>query len=288
MSSIFEVTFSRSFFLSLVFQTCFYLAICSYYKQKLTIKQRGWILTALNSAVFSVGSLPFVYNFVSFNDVGPLREAPLMQWDGPAKVLCGFFVAYLVCDLILGTLLYPSEMSPTSGYFHHTLYILLTTHLLHNHLHAPLCIMGILELPTLVLSLTNLHPFPPPAPTPIPALKTAKLTKTTKRSLPLHHHPIFFAVTFFTTRIAFHAWFVVAVWRGLEGWSWVYPAGVLPLHVAWFWGWCKGRGGVRKRRRVRVRMNTTRHIMNCRINNESHISNSLKSPKATSAVAPAS
>ncbi|KAJ1540088.1 hypothetical protein HK405_012030, partial [Cladochytrium tenue] len=178
-----------------------------------TPKQRGWILTAIDSLVFTVASVPFCLSFMLYR--GPIGLSPMMTWDTVATLTSAFFVAYLLADLIVGTLLYRSEMSPTSGYFHHTLYIFMVFNLKQWGLLAPFCVMGILEAPTMLLAIAQID----------------------KR---LRNDRLFGAV-FFVTRLVFHVYFTFHLL--LVGyprtWVFVYPCAVLPLHVMWFRGWIR-------------------------------------------------
>ncbi|KAI9347435.1 hypothetical protein DFJ73DRAFT_836709 [Zopfochytrium polystomum] len=176
-----------------------------------TVKQRGWILTASNSLVTTAGSLVFGASVLLH--AGPISSAPMMDWLAAQRILAGFFVSYLLGDLFIGTVWYPSEMNPMSGYFHHTLYVFMTTSLLQWNLGGPLCWMFLLEAPTLLLSVAQINK----------ALRNDML----------------FGAVFFATRIVFHIYavlhFAFAAFPGSL--VWMYPASVLPLHFMWFRGW---------------------------------------------------
>jgi hypothetical protein len=124
-------------------------------------------------------------------------------------------------------------MSIVNGYVHHCLYILMVHNLLQRRLESVLVLMGILELPTLILSLGAISP--------------------TVRS------DLLFGFLFFVTRLGLHGTLIWHLW--VRAWVgrrlWVYPALVLPLHCLWFRDWCRQMArkslGREKDRTVRVR-----------------------------------
>jgi hypothetical protein len=139
-----------------------------------------------------------------------------------AKTICAFFVSYCLMDMVMGRLLYKSEMNPWSGYFHHTLYTFMVTNLVQRNLGSPFVIFGLLEAPTLLLSVAQIHK-------------------------PLRNDILFGAV-FFSTRLAFHVYLTIhmAFFAFPRTLSFMYSASVLPLHVMWFNGWLKQQSRLRK------------------------------------------
>ncbi|KAJ3113866.1 hypothetical protein HDU96_002819 [Phlyctochytrium bullatum] len=209
-----DPAFHIPFLLCCLLQPIAYFGLTRIFPKHFTgVKQRAWILTLLSSLVMTVASIPFIVDFMMHPE--SLRTAPCMRWDSAAKAICAFFVSYCLGDLVLGHFLYPSEMNPWSGYFHHTLYTFMVTNLVQRGLGSAFVIFGVLEAPTLLMALGSIHK-------------------------PLRHDKLFGAV-FFTTRLAFHVYLTIHL--GFFAYpgtlTFMYPLGVLPLHVMWFNGWIK-------------------------------------------------
>ncbi|KAJ3209229.1 hypothetical protein HDU67_006309 [Dinochytrium kinnereticum] len=194
-------------------------------KQFASPKQRGWILTALSSFVMTVASVPYIADYVMHP--GSLNSAPCMGWTATAKIINAFFVSYCLGDLIMGTLFYPSEMNPWSGYFHHTLYTFMVTNLVQRGLASAFVIFGVLEAPTLLMAMGSIHK-------------------------PLRNDKLFGAV-FFVTRLLFHVYMTLHIAFLAYPWTltFMYPGCVLPLHVMWFNGW------VKQQQRIKAKAATT-------------------------------
>ncbi|KAI8853776.1 hypothetical protein BC829DRAFT_413662 [Chytridium lagenaria] len=221
-----DPTFILPLFICLALQPIFYQLVIYCFPQRFaTPKQRSWILTALSSFVMTAASIPYLVDF--FMHSGALDTAPCMMWTRTAKALCAFFVSYCLGDLIVGHLLYPTEMNPWSGYFHHTLYTFMVTNLVQRGLPSAFVIFGVLEAPTFLMSLGAIHK-------------------------PLRNDKLFGAV-FFITRLAFHVYLTIHVAVAAFPWTavFMYPASVLPLHVMWFNGW------VKQQRRLRLKAKLT-------------------------------
>ncbi|KAJ3115949.1 hypothetical protein HDU96_010811 [Phlyctochytrium bullatum] len=118
--------------------------------------------------------------------------------------------------------MHPKQINPWSGWFHHTLYTAMVTHLVQRHLAPAFVIFGILEAPTLLMALGAIYK-------------------------PLRNDKLFGGV-FFATRLAFHVYLTLhlafAAYPGTL--TFLYPLGVLPLHVMWFNGWIKQQKRIHK------------------------------------------
>jgi hypothetical protein len=105
-----DPTYTTPLLLSLLFQPLLYTSCILLFPSLFpTKKQRGWILTAANSAALSLASIPYLVEFF-VKGATELDEAPFLIWDAWSRPVCAYFVSYLIGDLVLGTLLYPSEV----------------------------------------------------------------------------------------------------------------------------------------------------------------------------------
>ncbi|KAE8232377.1 hypothetical protein CF326_g2589 [Tilletia indica] len=145
--------------------------------------------------------------------------------------LCAFFIAYLLSDLALGAIFYPSMMNMASGWVHHTAYTFFFSYWLHRGWGHIAATAAVFELPTFVMGIACLYP-------------------------PLRSN-MGFTVTFFITRVFLHFGILYATFTeqgrnapGIDG-SWapfVCVAVTYPMHL--FWGY-KCILSVRKRMRKR-------------------------------------
>ncbi|KAJ3166984.1 hypothetical protein HK101_011856 [Irineochytrium annulatum] len=224
-------TFLPSLLVFCVLQFAVYeLLIAVFPRHFATVKQRGWILTTVSSLIMTAVSIPYLADlfdhiFISGPVGATMRTAPCMLgWKQTSEVIGAFFVSYCVMDMALGKHLYPSEMNPWSGYFHHSLYSFMVTNLAQRGLSGAFAIFGVLEAPTLLMSVAQIH-------------------------RPLRNDNLFGAV-FFATRIAFHVSLTLhlAIFAYPGTLVFLYPASVLPLHVMWFNGWIKQQRRLRAKR----------------------------------------
>ncbi|KAJ3042974.1 hypothetical protein HDV00_006281 [Rhizophlyctis rosea] len=188
-----------------------------------TEKSRAWILTLLCATTLTIGCIPFIHSHLL---LGPHSMAASPLTDSPlARYLCAFFVAYLITDLSIGSVCYPKHIDPMSGWFHHTLYMIMVIGLLGAGVPGGFCTMGLLELPTGVLALGSVN----------------------KK----WRNDMVFGSTFFATRILYHAYFIQDLYFSFPGrWLWMVLAGVMPMHVVWFQGWVKQQLRLRKKRQA--------------------------------------
>ncbi|KAJ3102113.1 hypothetical protein HDU97_000755 [Phlyctochytrium planicorne] len=170
----------------------------------------------------TAASIPFTLAFMLGSEA--LDATPCMGWFQVNKFICAFFISYCLMDLGMGYFLYPSEMNPWSGYFHHTLYTFMVTNLVQRNLGSSFVIFGLLEAPTLLMAAGSIHK-------------------------PLRHDNLFGAV-FFSTRLVFHVYLTAHIAFYAFPWTFtlMYPLCVLPLHVMWFNGWLKQQKRIRMKK----------------------------------------
>ncbi|KAJ3553142.1 hypothetical protein NM688_g3774 [Phlebia brevispora] len=114
-----------------------------------TQRQKSWVLTAFSSAIMTSLSLPFVANWYG--------RGTLISGGRYAEYGCTFFVAYLLCDLAIGSMHYRSSISLLTGWIHHIVYILLITLVVIPYNFSSLfALCCILELPTFILAIGSL------------------------------------------------------------------------------------------------------------------------------------
>ncbi|KAJ7491052.1 hypothetical protein FB451DRAFT_1552588 [Mycena latifolia] len=179
--------------------------------QYTTQKQRSWIITAFSSATMSLGSAPFFLDvLLSRGDVTALR--PRLEL---AALICRTFQGFLIADLIVGCRYYRGHITICWGWIHHCFYIILLHYILQRGWAHGFCLCAVMELPTLHLALSFLHPR--------------------------FRHDWLFCVSFFATRIIFHLflfWAFYSLGGNLFAQGSRLPAAflalVFPGHALWF------------------------------------------------------
>ncbi|KAJ3860944.1 hypothetical protein EV359DRAFT_74931 [Lentinula novae-zelandiae] len=142
--------------------------------QPQTSKQVAWIITTTASFVMTIASLPFVWDyFAGRGDVKRVGAFP--ELAVPAN---RFFQAYLLTDLSLGAVYYRSQLNLFTGWSHHVIYLGIVEYAIRQKWAHIFCLAACMEFPTFVLGLATLFP---------------RLRSN-----------VFFAVSFFLTRIFFH------------------------------------------------------------------------------------
>ncbi|KIJ95923.1 hypothetical protein K443DRAFT_108043 [Laccaria amethystina LaAM-08-1] len=183
-----------------------------------TPKKTSWILTTVSSAVMTIASLPFLYDYFSYGgSVKHVRTLPMLSIAATR-----FFQAYLAVDLVLGSVHYPSHVHLVTGWIHHAMYIIIVELTIKRSWSHIFCLCAAMEIPTFILGFTNLYPQ--------------------------LRNNVFFAVSFFLTRILFHIILGVSYLlphnrHDTTGGSFL-PACLLaiifPMHAMWFHGCIKG------------------------------------------------
>ncbi|TRM68303.1 hypothetical protein BD626DRAFT_565149 [Schizophyllum amplum] len=181
-----------------------------------TSKQISWILTTTAGAVMTLSSLPFLYCYAQAG--ADVTGVPLLP--AFAYVTNRFFQGYLVTDLAIGAVVYRDQVTLSTGWVHHTIYLHIVELAIRRSWMHVFCIAGVMEFPTFLLGLMCLRP---------------RLRNNTV-----------FAVAFFTTRIAFH---IALLWSyfvhrdvalGGSAVPAMILAAVLPMHALWFYGCLRG------------------------------------------------
>lgn len=121
LSSAYEVVTSTPFLISLaissVLQVTFYHAFSYFFRQPIaTERQKAWILTLFSSVVMSILSL---YSFRKLLNVAFDIEAlggSLVNDGVVSKAMVGFFITYLINDLVLGTMYYRDQINFLTGW----------------------------------------------------------------------------------------------------------------------------------------------------------------------------
>eukprot|EP00842_Homolaphlyctis_polyrhiza_P003001 jgi/Hompol1/3701/HPOL_000836-RA len=104
-------------------------------------------------------SLPFcaallapLAQWVPLVALAPLTQlAPFDVASSPASdLLAGIFLSFLVCDIVIGLVSYPSEIQLLTGYVHHAIYIYIILDFCRHGIGSALCPIALVELPTFV------------------------------------------------------------------------------------------------------------------------------------------
>ncbi|KAL0565082.1 hypothetical protein V5O48_016953 [Marasmius crinis-equi] len=195
-------------------------------------KQNSWIITTIASAVMTVCSLPFVWDFI----VGSLESQWGWRfWKDAGEGLKGvemrttlalaanrFFQSYLLADLIAGSIYYRSQIHLLTGWMHHIIYVGIVEFAIRQEWPHIFCLAAFMEFPTFILGLSIL--------------------------VPRTRSNVLFALAFFLTRILFHVVLAISyalpdvrqhATRGSFAITGILLS-VLPLHVSWFVGCLKG------------------------------------------------
>jgi hypothetical protein len=183
-----------------------------------TPKQLAWILTAVSSAVMTISSMPFVWDYVAGG--GSVKN--VRTFSPLALAANRFFQGYLIADLAMAAMYYADQVNFLTGWVHHVVYVLIVEMALRRSWAHIFCLCASMELPTFILAFTILHPR--------------------------FRSNVLFAVSFFATRIMFHIILCISYLlphnrAHATGGSYL-PSTILsfvfPLHAAWFHGCIKG------------------------------------------------
>lgn len=178
-------------------------------------KQKAYILSIKSSMTMLILGCFAVFQFIQVS-YSPNEYLKSNQMLNMFAVLC--FISYLICDCVIGSIEYKKHLQTLSGYTHHIAYIFINIVSLVTGKYPLYMLYMIEELPTLLLSIGRYN----------------------KK----YRNDIWFGLTFFLTRILYHiflTWYlrddkiIVAI-----------SLMVLPLHMYWFYGWCKALARRRK------------------------------------------
>ncbi|THV00027.1 hypothetical protein K435DRAFT_751485, partial [Dendrothele bispora CBS 962.96] len=194
-----------------------------------TERKLSWIITSIASLVMSLQSIPFLYDYLeSGGSVRNVRTASTL-----AVAANRFFQAYLVSDLAIGFLNYRSQINLLTGWVHHIVYIGIVEYAIRQGWASVFSLCACMEFPTFILGLSIL--------------------------VPRTRSNIFFAISFFLTRISLHIVLALSYYMphnrpippttgdiqaptavvGSLAPALILTA-VFPLHASWFYGCIKG------------------------------------------------
>ncbi|PVU89511.1 hypothetical protein BB561_005306 [Smittium simulii] len=186
-----------------------------------TEKQLAWILTFTTCVTVVLASIPYLLQLFYHN----LDVTKIVVTDSFSLMICGFFEAYLIWDLLIGHKYYRSSFDLITGYFHHSFYILLVFYVSMIGYSAIFTLVFIMELPTIVLAIGSINK----------ALRKDWL----------------FASCFFSTRLLLH---IVLIYRFFSYFPnrliWKLLVSSLPLHIYWFYCFVKQQKRLRSKRKL--------------------------------------
>jgi len=183
-----------------------------------TAKQSAWILTTISSAVMTLASIPFLYDYFSNGgSVKYVRTIPNLT-----VTVSRFFQSYLAMDMTMGAVYYRSEVGLLTGWIHHPVYIMIVELAIMRSWSHIFCLCAAMEVPTFFLGFMALHP---------------DFRSNTA-----------FAVAFFLTRILFHIILCISYFlhdnrTQVAGGSYlpsILLAIIFPVHAMWFYGCIQG------------------------------------------------
>lgn len=165
-------------------------------------RRTSWLLTLLSCTVMTIAgflALPgffiYGYDFASY----PFFGASDLSFH-----LNVGFLAYLMLDLSLGLLFYPSQITLLNGYFHHSLYSFVGLFAIHKRLPMAFILFWPEELPMVLMSIGALNP-------------SARVNKR-------------YGFSYFVTRIIWHLWLAASLWRNSRVLGMV-AGGLFPLNA---------------------------------------------------------
>ena len=185
----------------------FHFVMMKYPQWFLTEKARAWLLTALVAPMMILFSIPFLWT-IPFNDYSLMQHPAIVP-------IAGFFLSYMMMDLIMGQFYYPRKITFLSGYVHHMVYSYIIVDAVQNGIGGAFIMLGIMDTPTWLLALGSI--------------------------LPHYRTNWGFGLSFFATRILFHIYFVYRLILMLPEWRFAgYMMLTFPMHLLWLRGWLRG------------------------------------------------
>jgi hypothetical protein len=170
-------------------------------------RERAYVCSLLSSFICSLSSLPLVYTFIkSHGDVNELLI--YREWT---VIITSFFMTFLVMDLAIGMFYYRAKIDLLTGWIHHITYLGVLSWAIANQYCGVFVTLCVLEIPTCVLALGSVR-------------------STLRRDY-------VFASSFFATRIVFHLYTMVHIWK-FQSFGPVFSAvaAFFPVHCYWFYG----------------------------------------------------
>ncbi len=164
--------------------------------KKLDIKQMSYISSFKSSFSMSIIGLFYFFNL------------EVSREDSIHYIL--FFTAYLLSDLLIGTIYYKKSIGFLTGYIHHSVYIIINLLSIYSNVEREYLSFMVLEIPTLLFSLGNFNSF--------------------------FRRDYLFGFLFFITRICYHIYLTIYYSSNVI----IFSASILALslHFYWFKNWC--------------------------------------------------
>lgn len=190
--------------------------LINHIKPNLTVKQKAYILSIKSSLSMLLVGIYFNYYYIKsgFDEAKFFNILEQTDSLNLGKVIVLYFTAYLLMDVYIGKLDYPSFMKSLSGNLHHTVYIIVNLLTLYIGAYPIYLLCMLSEAPTFLLAIGTFD------------------SKLRNDSL--------FGVLFFLTRIVYH---IVITWMFRKH---TFLVGIslsaLALHIYWFSQWYKKYG----------------------------------------------
>ena len=171
------------------------------------ISRRSWLLTLFSSVTTTISGF---YHLILLAGLGWTDPSLLHSTDLPSRATLVYFMSYLVLDLAVGVVDYPSKITLLAGWTHHFAYLGILSYLIHVESCIPFCLFLSEELPTAAFSIGFL----------------AKQWR----------HDNLFGASYLALRLALHAYMSFNSWKyDIMGWQFAWA--VMPLHIFWFSQW---------------------------------------------------
>lgn len=184
----------------------YYKLINKLHKNKLTEKQKSYILSLKNSITMTLASVFYIYLFINSSFKLSLNKDNTIF----GNLLVLYFIAYLFMDLFIGIFEYPKCIELLSGYIHHSSYILISSLAIYYDNVLFIFMLAMFEeLPTFLLALGSFNK----------SFRNDKL----------------FGITFFMTRIVYHS-ILLFLFKNNNLVFYVGSASLI-LHLFWFKNW---------------------------------------------------
>lgn len=190
-------------------QFIFYHLLTGGTHNKLSQKQKAYVLSLKSSLTMFIGSL--YSNYVFFTQFTGTMTEFLARENFVDELLTIFFISYLIMDMVIGTLYYKKYLCNLAGYPHHVVYIIVCLTSLHQKSYRLFMLYMICELPTFILALGSYDEQ--------------------------YRQDRLFGITFFLTRIVYFIYISSFVFNNT--FHIILICCILSVHVYWFYNWCK-------------------------------------------------
>ena len=180
-------------------------------RDDLTEKQRSYIMSIKSAISMFLIGIYFNYHYLTsnFDQIEFFSNLESKGGMNFGKIIVLYFTAYLVMDLYIGHYDYRVHMDNLSGYFHHIVYCIVNMLSLYIGVYPIYFLHMMSELPTIILSLGSFDKN--------------------------FRNDNLFGITFFLTRIVYHAFLI---WAFKDNTLLFYiGSAALCLHVYWFYLW---------------------------------------------------